>query len=399
MRPPNPEPGAGTALEVFRVFLGLGVRAFGGPVAHLGYFRAELVVARGWLAEQDYAELVALCQFLPGPASSQAGLLLGLHRAGAPGALAAWAGFTLPSALAMLSLGLVSGSIGGPLAGAVLHGLKLVAVAVVAQAVWSMARTLAPDWRRRGLALAAAALVLTTAGATGHAGRQAVAIGLAALAGLALCRDQARPSGRWVLSGVSRRAGLACLALFALLLALSAGHAPATGLALFGLFYRCGALVMGGGHVVLPLLREALVPSGWLSDDRFLAGYGAAQAMPGPLFTVAAYDGAVAGGLVGGLSALAGIFLPGMLLVVGVLPFWAVLRENRFARAAVAGANAAVVGLLAAALYDPLWTGSVADWGDVALIGTALAALLRFRAPLLAVVAGMVAASLASTLL
>lgn len=391
----------GTAAEVFGAFLKLGLTAFGGPVAHLGYFRADLVVRRGWLDDAAYAELVALCQFLPGPASSQAGFLLGLHRAGAAGALAAWAGFTLPSALIMMLLGLGAHALAGPLAGTVVHGLKLVAVVIVAQAVWSMARTLAPDWRRRALALSAALVVLSAGGSLVQGVAQGVAqtgaIALASLAGLALCRDLPIPPGRWVLDGISRGAGLIWLALFAALLAslplLAASGSKAV--SLFGLFYRSGALVFGGGHVVLPLLRDALVPSGWLTDDRFLAGYGAAQAMPGPLFTVAAYDGAAASGIGGAVAALLGLFLPGLLLVLGVLPFWSALRENRSARAAVAGANAAVVGILAVALYDPLWTGSVVAWTDALLVGIGLLVLLRWKAPPLAIVVGMVAASLA----
>lgn len=386
----------GTAAEVFGAFLRLGLTAFGGPVAHLGYFRADLVVRRGWLDEPAYAELVALCQFLPGPASSQAGLLLGLHRAGAAGALTAWAGFTLPSALVMLLLGLGAHALAGPLAAAALHGLKLVAVVIVAQAVWGMARSLAPDWRRRAVALAAGLLVLSAGDPALQGLAQAGAIALASLAGLALCRDLPVPAGRWVLEGVSRRAGLVCLALFACLLAslpLLASSGSST-VSLFGLFARSGALVFGGGHVVLPLLRDALVPSGWLTDDQFLAGYGAAQAMPGPLFTVAAYDGAATGGLTGAVAALIGLFLPGFLLVLGVLPFWGALRENRPVRGAVAGANAAVVGILAVALYDPLWTGGVASLTDAVLVGIGVLVLLRWKPPPLAIVIGMVAASL-----
>jgi chromate transporter len=383
----------GSAGEVFAAFLKLGLTSFGGPIAHLGYFRDELVVRRKWLSEPDYAELVALCQFLPGPASSQTGFALGLARAGPLGALAAWTGFTLPSALLMLALALLSDAVGGPVAEAVFHGLKLVAVVIVAQAVWGMAQTLTPDVRRLAIAALAAAIVFLVGSTMGQIG----AILFGAGAGMLFCRHLAVTSAAGVPVMVSRRAALFCLAAFALLLVglpLVSGTGSAS-LRLFAVFYRAGALVFGGGHVVLPLLQAELVP-GWMTDDRFLAGYGAAQALPGPLFAIAAYLGGIAGQSAGAaLLALAGIFLPGLLLVAGVLPFWVVLRGNALVRSAIVGVNAAVVGVLALALYEPLWTSSVGSVLDMALIAIGLFALLRWKLSPLVIVAGMVAASLA----
>lgn len=380
----------GTAGEVFAVFLGLGLTSFGGPIAHLGYFRRALVERRGWLSEAAYAELVGLCQVLPGPSSSQTGFAIGLLRAGLPGALAAFLGFTLPSALLMLGLARLGTVLAGPGAAAVVHGLKLVAVAIVAQAVIGMARSLTPDVRRAAIAVVAAAIAVIAGGGAGQLG----AIGFGALAGAVLCRGLAVPGGQGAPARVSRRLGAACLVLAGLMLvALPVLASRSAGLALFDIFYRAGALVFGGGHVVLPLLRVDLVPD-WMSANDFLAGYGAAQALPGPLFAVAAYLGAIAGGgVAGGLVALAGIFLPGLLLVVGVLPFWAALRGNHRLRAAIAGVNAAVVGILALALYDPLWTSSVGSWVDVVLIALALLALLRWGVSPLAVVAALVGAA------
>jgi chromate transporter len=391
----RPADRAGTPGEVFAAFLKLGLTSFGGPIAHLGYYRDELVVGRRWVGEAAYAEIVALCQFLPGPASSQTGFVLGLLRAGPLGGLAAWVGFTLPSALLMLGLALASEGLGGPIAEQVFHGLKLVAVMVVAQAVWGMARTLTPDLRRRLIAVAAAMVIAVGGGAAGQVG----AILLGAVAGMAACRDVAAPSGAWVPVAMPRRWGFACLLLFAVLLIglpVLAAVSSWQGVALFDIFYRAGALVFGGGHVVLPLLRAELVPAGWVSDDRFLAGYGAAQAVPGPLFAISAFLGTIAGKSVAtGLLALLAIFLPGLLLVAGTLPFWQALRANAAVRSAVVGVNAAVVGILAFALYDPLWVSSVTSWLDVALIGAGLFALLRWRVPTLAVVGAIVAISLA----
>jgi chromate transporter len=385
----------GSALEVLAVFLRLGLTCFGGPVAHIGYFRQEFVARRRWLGESAYAELVALCQFLPGPASSQVGFSIGLMRAGYRGGLAAWAGFTLPSAAAMLAFAYAQvalrGGGGHGWGDGLLHGLKLVAVAVVAQALWGMARSLTPDARRVVIALLCGALILFT----GSAFAQLAAIALGGVAGYGLCREAGSRPADVMPVPVSRRAGIAALAAFMLMLAgLPVAHAlwDAPRLALFEAFYRSGALVFGGGHVVLPLLRQALVAPGWVADDAFLAGYGAAQAVPGPLFTFAAYLGAVAqgasgaGGIAGAALGLAGIFLPGLLIVLAALPFWGRLRTRPGAQAVMRGVNAAVVGLLAAALYQPVWTSSVNSLADaaVALIGFLL--LAAWRLPPLAVV-------------
>jgi chromate transporter len=380
---------SGSALEVLRIFARLGISCFGGPIAHIGYFREEFVVRRRWLDEHAYADLVGLCQFLPGPASSQVGFSIGLMRAGYRGALAAWTGFTLPSAIALVLFAYGAGALGGPTGGGLLHGLKLVAVAIVAQAVWGMARTLCPDRERASIAVAAALIVLFGAAAAA----QIAAILLGGIAGLWLCRTAPAPSVGHLAVPVSRSMGLVALTAFFLLLAglpvlRSLGLAPS--IALFDAFYRSGALVFGGGHVVLPLLREAFVTPGWVSDDAFLAGYGAAQAVPGPLFTFAAYLGAVAGpapfGLAGATLGLIGIFLPGLLILVGVLPFWDSLRKRAGAQAAMRGVNAAVVGLLGAALYDPVWTSSVKAPGDFAIALVGFVLLTVWRAPPLAVV-------------
>jgi chromate transporter len=380
----------GTWWEVFAVFLRLGLTSFGGPVAHLGYFREAFVVRRRWLTERAYADLVALCQFLPGPASSQVGFAIGLVRAGPAGALAAWTGFTLPSAIALTAFALGAGALKGPLASGLFHGLKLVAVAVVAQAVWGMARTLTPDARRAGIALAAVAIVTFAAAGVG----QVAAIAAGAILGLMLCRGlPAQPSGDMAFP-VTVRVGITALAAFLLLLVgvpLAARMTGSPALAHFAAFYRSGALVFGGGHVVLPLLKDAVVDPGWVGQDGFLAGYGAAQAVPGPLFTFAAYLGAISGqppsGVAGAALALAGIFLPGMLILLAALPFWRRLRTLSAARAALGGANAAVVGILAAALYQPVWTSAVTDLGDVAAAATGFVLLSVFRWPPLAVVA------------
>ena len=386
--PQSGQGGTGSAIEVLLVYLKLGLTCFGGPIAHIGYFRDEFVTRRRWLDEQAFADLVALCQFLPGPASSQTGFAIALMRAGYLGALAAWTGFTLPSAIAMVLFAYGAGALGGPIGTGLLHGLKLVAVAIVAQAVWGMARSLAPDRERASIAAVAALIVLFSPSSLA----QIAAILLGGVAGLVLCRGAPPPAAGHVTMPVSRQAGFAALAIFAVLLGgllLVQRHLSAGG-DLFAAFYRSGALVFGGGHVVLPLLREALVTPGWVSDDAFLAGYGAAQAVPGPLFTFAAYLGAVTkagpNGLFGAAVGLIGIFLPGILILIGTLPFWDALRTRAGAQAAMRGINAAVVGILAAALYDPVWTSSVKGSGDfaIALIGFVL--LVAWRAPPLVVV-------------
>src|SRR5438128_11421818 len=315
----------GTPFEVFSIFLKLGLTCFGGPIAHIGYFRDEFVVRRKWLDEQAYADLVALCQFLPGPASSQTGFSIGLMRAGYLGALAAWTGFTLPSAIALVLFAYGASALGGPVGTGLVHGLKLVAVAIVAQAVWGMARSLAPDKQRASIACVAALMLLFSTSSLAQIG----AIVLGGIAGLLLCRAEPANGASHIAMPVSRTAGIIALAAFCILLAglpVLAQLAPSSGVALFEAFYRSGALVFGGGHVVLPLLREAVVAPGWVSDDVFLTGYGAAQAVPGPLFTFAAYLGAVVTppphGSVGAALSLVAIFLPGMLALMGTLPFW-----------------------------------------------------------------------------
>src|ERR1700722_13686866 len=382
-------------LEVLRVFLKLGLISFGGPIAHLGYFRDEFVTRRRWLDDVTYTDLVALCQFLPGPSSSQVGFSIGLMRAGYLGALAAWTGFTLPSAIALVLFGYGAHALAGPVGIGLLHGLTLVAVAVVAQAVFGMARTLCPDRRRASIAALAMVLILYGSSPVTQIG----AILLGGIAGLLLCRTPAPFSTASMPIPVSRRVGMASLTTFILLLVglpVLLRFDPHPGLALFDAFYRSGALVFGGGHVVLPLLRGAFVPPGWVSDSTFLAGYGAAQAVPGPLFTFAAYLGAVVGpaphGIAGAALGLIGIFLPGMLVLLGALPLWDTLRSRAGAQAAMRGVNAAVVGLLGAALYSPVWTSSIKTAGDlsVALIGFALLTAWRTR-PLWVVIMGALA--------
>lgn len=379
----------GSPLEVLRIFLKLGLTSFGGPIAHLGYFREEFVVRRRWLDEQSFVDLVALCQFLPGPASSQVGFSIGLMRAGYLGALAAWTGFTLPSAAALVLFAYGAGGLSGPIGTGLLHGLKFVAVAIVAQAVWGMARTLCPDRGRASIALAAALIILFSTSSVAQIG----SIVLGGVAGLWLCRGAPPTAVGQILLPVSRTAGLTALTVFFVLLVglpLLSGVGIAPGLAVFDAFYRSGALVFGGGHVVLPLLREAFVTPGWVSDNTFLAGYGAAQAVPGPLFTFAAFLGTVIGpsphGIAGAVIGLIGIFLPGILVLLGMLPFWDAFRKRVGAQAMMRGVNAAVVGLLGAALYNPVWTTSVMTTGDfgIALVGFVL--LMVWRIPPLFVV-------------
>ncbi len=385
----------GSPLEVLLAFLKLGVTAFGGPVAHIGYFRDEMVARRRWLDDAAYSDLVALCQFLPGPSSSQVGFSLGLIRAGYWGGLAAWTGFTLPSALLMTLFAFGASSLGGPVGGGVLRGLRLVAVAVVAQAVLGMARSLCPDRPRAAIGAIAAASILWSGSPLG----QIAAILLGALMGLWLCRAPVTHHGPVLGAPVSRRAGLVALAVFTVLLAglpMLRAAVSVPGVALFDAFYRSGALVFGGGHVVLPLLRDAVVVPGWVSDESFLAGYGAAQAIPGPLFTVAAYLGAVATppphALMGAATALVAIFLPGILILIGALSFWEQLRSGAGAQAMMRGINAAVVGLLGAALYSPVWTGSVITPRDASVAIAGFVLLTAGRAPpILVVVGGAVA--------
>ena len=361
--------------------------SFGGPVAHLGYFRAEFVERRRWLSERAYVDLVALSQLLPGPASSQTGFGIGLIRGGYLGGLAAWLGFTFPSALLLLLFAYGAGSIAAaPLGAGLLHGLQLAAVAVVAQAVFGMARSLCPDEPRAAIALAALVLLAFVSGSLG----QVVAIALGGIAGLVLLPGDLGAARDDVPMPVSRGVGIACLSAFFVLLALAFAPVSAALPALFNAFYRSGGLVFGGGHVVLPLLHNAVVTPGWVSDNAFLAGYGAAQAVPGPLFAFAAYLGAVAGtppaGVVGAVVAIFAIFLPGILALMGVLPFWHQLRMQANARAAMHGINAAVVGLLASALYNPVWVSAVREPADFAVAAVGFVLLIVWRAPPLLVV-------------
>lgn len=395
-RDPQKPSGSSPAWEVLKVFSALGVTSFGGPVAHLGYFRDAFVVRRRWLEESSYADLVALGQFLPGPASSQVAFAIGLSRAGFWGGLAAWCGFTLPSALLLLAFAYFATSLTGVAAAGAIHGLSLVAVAVVAQAVWGMARMLTPDATRIAIAAAAVVIILLMGGSLG----QVAAILLGGVAGLLLCRGPfASVQGRLGFSISPRMAWVALALFFGLLLVLPLLAARSHTAAVFEAFYRSGALVFGGGHVVLPLLHDAVVAPGWISPDAFLTGYGAAQAVPGPLFAVAAYLGAslnlAPNGVWGACLALIAIFLPGMLILAGTLPFWDRFRMRADAQAVMRGVNAAVVGLLAAALYDPLWTGAILSWSDVALALAGFALLTVLRWPPLAVVGAMVAVSTA----
>jgi chromate transporter len=389
---------AGHAGEVLLAFLRLGVSSFGGPIAHLGYFHDEFVVRRRWLREDDYAQLLALCQFLPGPASSQVGFAIGLRRAGWAGGLAAWLGFTLPSALLMVGAAMLVPSAATGLAAAALQGLKIVALVVVAHGVLGMARRLCRGIVRAAIAALTAVVLLVTE----PAWWQLVTIGGGLAAGALLLRDAPAPPMAGTTGG-GRRAGAILLAVFALLLT-AALIAPGEGpIAAAGAFVRAGALVFGGGHVVLPLLEEAVVAPGWVTQDAFLAGYGAAQSVPGPMFTLAAYLGTLlpgtAGGLAGAAVALVAIFLPGMLLLAGVLPFWHALARRPRAAAAMAGASAAVVGLLGAALVDPVAPAALGGAADLAIAAVGFALLQIGRAPALLIVLWCVAARVATTAL
>ena len=393
----------GSVGEVFAVFLKLGLPSFGGPIAHLSYYRQELVIRRRWLDETTYADLVALCQFLPGPASSQVGFSLGVLRGnGLLGGLAAWFAFTMPSALVMFAFAIGAARLTGPLAEGFLHGLKLVAVAVVAQAVWGMAQSLTPDRPRAGIALAALSVVVWFAGSLA----QISAIVLGAALGLWLCRGETAVVAGRLNFPVSRFNGGIALSLFAALLLFTPVVAAATGshgLSMFDAFYRSGALVFGGGHVVLPLLQAEVVTPGWVSNETFLAGYGLAQAVPGPVFTFAAYLGAVMSvppnGLAGATIALLALLLPGMLLVYGMLPFWDAMRTRPAAQAAMRGTNAAVVGVLGAALYNPVWTSAVAAPRDFALALIGFLLLVVWKLPSWTVVALLAGAGTLSSLI
>lgn len=373
-----------TVADVFLTFLRLGLTSFGGPIAHIGYFRDEFVVRRKWLDERAYADLVALCQFLPGPASSQVGIGVGMSRAGLPGAVAAWIAFTMPSALALILFGYGVLQYGDVVNSGALHGLKVVAVAVVAQAVWGMARNLCPDAQRATLAVLATIAVLAVSSPFVQIG----VILVGGLIGWAFLRSDAPIDHVDMGVQVKRSVAIAVLALFfvALIgLPILAAAFPTQTLALVDSFYRSGSLVFGGGHVVLPLLQSEVVPPGWVSNDAFLAGYGAAQAVPGPLFTFAAYLGTVMtdepNGVVGGLICLVSIFASSFLLVIGALPFWDALRRIGAIQNALLGVNAVVVGLLLAALYDPVWTSAILAPADFALALAAFTLLVFWKTP------------------
>ena len=393
-RPPEPlvKP-SGSVREVLAAALRLGLTSFGGPIAHIGYFRREYVTRRGWLDEAAFADLVALCQLLPGPASSQLGIAIGTRRAGLAGGFAAWFGFTLPSAVAMTAFGLVALSVDLGSAGWV-HGLKLAAVAIVAQAVWSMAGALTPDWPRRTIAIVAASIALGWATPLS----QVAIIVVGAVIGWLVLRRRVVSAAARAESPVSPLVGAISLGLFVGLLVLLplARTTDGQSIALFETFFRSGALVFGGGHVLLPLLNAGVVAPGWVTPDQFLAGYGAAQAVPGPLSTFAAYLGAVSAvppnGIAGAAIATVAIFLPSFLLIFGALPFWDWLRASSGFRGALAGTNAAVVGLLAAALYDPIWTGAIGAPIDVVVAAAGLALLITRRTPPIVVV-GLAAAA------
>ncbi|SFO36487.1 chromate transporter [Nitrosospira briensis] len=368
--------------EIFSAFLKLGLTSFGGPIAHLGYFRDELVIRRRWMSETAYADLVALCQFVPGPASSQVGFALGLSRGGFVGAMIAWAAFTLPSVLFLLVFAYSAFALGGPLGQGFIHGLKLVAVAVVAQAVWGMARNLCPDRVRASIAVGAVLMAVFLPTTLGQIG----AIISGTICGLWFCKNlPLANAGHLSVRLPKTIAVFALLSFFILLIALPfiAATSSSQAVALFEAFYRAGALVFGGGHVVLPLLEASVVETGWVNADSFLAGYGVVQAVPGPLFTFAAYLGAVvapeANGILGAIICLIAIFLPGMLLLAGVLPFWDDLRKIRGAQAGMAGANAAVVGILASALYDPVSTGAILAPPDFAVALAAFTLLIAWK--------------------
>lgn len=385
-----------SAAEVFRVALKLGLTSFGGPIAHLGYFARTYVQERRWLGDAEYSSLVGLCQLLPGPTSSQVGFLVGYRRAGWPGALAAWVGFTLPSALLMYAFALFASRAAGPAMRAVVHGLMLTAVAVVAQAVWSMARSLCPDVQRAAIAMVAAVLLLSQESAA----MQFTAMAIGALGGALLCRTARLPNFTPP-AGVGLASAWPLVALCGgLLLALPvlAARDIHGSLAFTSIFYRAGALVFGGGHVVLPLLRDALVP-GWISDETFLTGYGFAQGMPGPLFTLAVYLGAVSApahaSAAWALLALVAIFLPGLLLASAAVSLWSWLARAPAAPAILAGINAAVVGVLAAALYNPVCTTGIRSGGDAAIALAGLVLLQRWHVPPILVVALCVAVSVA----
>jgi chromate transporter len=369
-------------LEVFWIFLRLGLTSFGGPIAHLSYFHNEFVTKRKWFDDHAYADIVALCQFLPGPASSQVGISIGLSRAGVLGAVAAWLGFTLPSAIALVLFAMGVSKYGSHLGIGWLHGLKIVAVAVVIQAVWVMSRSLTPDRLRVVIAFIAAAICLVVVSPFVQIG----VILLGAVLGLVLIKNVKALPPQTMNFRISPSLGFISLAIFIMLLfVLPLGATFNPVIKVFDSFYRVGALVFGGGHVVLPLLQTEVVRSGWVSSDAFMAGYGITQAMPGPLFTFAGYLGAISNfgpsGVTGAVLSLIAIFLPSFLMIFAAVPFWGNIRRNRSMRLAIAGVNAVVVGILMAALYNPIWVSAIYGWKDFALMILCLILLMRVKVP------------------
>lgn len=384
------QPSARNICYVFWIFLKLGCTSFGGPIAHLGYFRQAFVVKHQWLTEKSYADLVALCQFLPGPASSQVGMAIGWYRAGILGSIAAWLGFTMPSALLLILFALGLSHYPDLIPMGVIHGLKILAVAVVFQAIWGMARNLTPDAPRISIMIVSACAVLLSP----TIWMQLIVMIVAALIGIKLFAQVSQPSiSKIAYSPAQQRVGVGFLTVFMLLLLglpVLSNFMPSQSLAMFDAFYRTGSLVFGGGHVVLPLLQAQTVNPGWVNNEVFLAGYGATQAVPGPLFTFAAFLGASMTrsptGWVGGLLALVAIFLPSFFLVVGTLPFWERLREHTTVQSALIAVNASTVGLLLATLYEPVWVNAILNPSDFALALLAVAALMVWKLPVWLVV-------------
>jgi len=401
MQDARSHPTRGSAPEVFITFLKLGLTSFGGPIAHLGYFHHELIERRKWVDESVYAQLVALCQFIPGPASSQLGFALGLLRGGWAGAIAAFLAFTLPSALLLFAFAAFLPYLSGTVGNAAIHGLKLVALAVVGYGVLGMTRQLCPDPPRATIATIAVALILLS----DQSWMQLLVVVLGGIAGLSVCRNAQPVAGDGLQLRYGPALGWALIAAFGLLLVGLPFLVEGGGsrLAVFEAFYRAGALVFGGGHVVLPLLEESVVSPGWVSQDEFLAGYGAAQAVPGPMFTLAAYLGArlpgSEGGILGATVSLGAIFLPGFLLVAGVLPLWRAIAGRPIAARVIAGVNAAVVGILGAALYDPVWTSAVQGPLDMAVALVGFTLLAAWRVSAIMIVFWCVTASIASAVL
>ena len=385
----GPQEKASSFLEVFFIFLRLGLTSLGGPVAHLGYFREEFVQRRKWFQDKTYADIVALCQFMPGPASSQVGLAIGLTRAGYPGALGAWLGFTLPSAIILVLFAYGIDALGDTSGSDWLRGLKIVAVVVVAQAVWVMANSLCPDKPRKTLAVLAAAVVLLLPGVLGQLG----AIAAGAMFGLLFLTGKKNEATEDLKVPVGKIAGGLSLLLFFVFLAglpILAAQSDIKSLDYFDSFYRSGSLVFGGGHVVLPLLNSETVGAGLVESNDFLAGYGAAQAVPGPLFTFAAFLGSAMveqpTGWFGAIICLVAIFLPSVFLVIGLLPFWNILRKQPKMQAVLGGVNAAVVGLLLAALYNPVWVTGIKDQIGLVIALAIFAALIVWKIPVWMVV-------------